>query len=99
MPLRITDRQRQAVLNLLARGVDRNVIAARVGVTPGQVSAVAAHVKMGTYENAGPPESSAEVPRPEIRERVHELLDEISAASRLSQKATRFKGVLYTAPC
>ena len=50
MPPRITDIQRQAVLELLAQGFDRETVAAQVGVTPGQVSAVAAHVKMGTYE-------------------------------------------------
>jgi hypothetical protein len=35
---------------VLAQGLDRGTVAAQVGVTPGQVSAVAAHVKMGTYE-------------------------------------------------
>jgi DNA phosphorothioation-dependent restriction protein DptH len=34
---------------MLAQGTARAVIAASVGVTPGQVSAVAAHKKMGTY--------------------------------------------------
>jgi hypothetical protein len=50
MPPRITDTQRKVVLELLAQGFDRESIAARVGVTPGQVSAVVAHVKVGTYE-------------------------------------------------
>ncbi len=50
MPSRITETQRQAVLEMLAQGHDRETIAARVGVTAGQVSAVAAHVTMGTYE-------------------------------------------------
>ncbi|MCH8054580.1 MAG: DUF87 domain-containing protein [Deltaproteobacteria bacterium] len=49
MPDRITETQRQAVLRLLAQGEDRETIAAKVGITPGQVSSVAAHVKMGTY--------------------------------------------------
>jgi len=34
---------------MLAQGQDRGAIAASVGVTPGQVSAISAHVKMGTY--------------------------------------------------
>ena len=49
MPKRITDTQREDVLHMLAQGVDRETIAASTGVTPGQVSALAAHVKMGTY--------------------------------------------------
>lgn len=49
MPKRITQEQRDAVLHMLAEGHDRDSIAAAIGVTPGQVSAVSAHVKMGTY--------------------------------------------------
>src|SRR5579862_2281458 len=49
MPPRITNVQRQAILQMLAQGVDRHAIANQTGVTPGQVSAVIAHVKMGTY--------------------------------------------------
>jgi hypothetical protein len=45
----MTNEQRQEVLRLLGRGEDRDTIAAAVGVTPGQVSAIAAHIKMGTY--------------------------------------------------
>ena len=50
MAKRMTDEQRRAVLEMLAQGLDRETIAARVGVTPGQVSATAAHVTMGTYD-------------------------------------------------
>ena len=49
MPPRITNVQRQAILQMLAQGIDRHTIAYQTGVTPGQVSAVTAHVKMGTY--------------------------------------------------
>ena len=49
MPERINDVQRDAILRMLAQGMDRKTIAYQVGVTAGQVSAVAAHVKMGTY--------------------------------------------------
>ena len=38
MPPRITDSQRKAVLALLAQGLGREMVAAQVGVTPGQVS-------------------------------------------------------------
>jgi hypothetical protein len=50
MPKRMTETQRQTVLHMLAQGMDRDTIATNVGLTPGQVSAVAAHVKMGAYQ-------------------------------------------------
>src|SRR6266446_6796293 len=56
MPKRVTTQQRQAVLQLLAQGQDRDTIGAAVGVTPGQVSAISAHVKMGTYALPEPEE-------------------------------------------
>ncbi len=62
----MTAEQRDAVLRMLARGEDRETIATAVGVTPGQVSAVAAHVKMGTYSLPEPDEAEAvlrELPR------------------------------------
>jgi hypothetical protein len=49
MPKKVTPEQRDAVLRMLAQGQDRDTIATAVGVTPGQVSAILAHVKMGTY--------------------------------------------------
>jgi hypothetical protein len=97
MAPRITDSQRKAVLELLAQGVDREMIAARVGVTPGQVSAVAAHVKMGTYEKHGVHGTVVEFTPPEGRERVHELLEEISATSRRSQTASSLNRILIGA--
>ncbi len=59
MPKKVTNDQRADILRMLAQGQDRDTIAAVVGVTPGQVSAVSAHVKMGTYalpEPDGEPE-------------------------------------------
>jgi hypothetical protein len=44
------------VLRMLGEGWDRYTIAATVGLTPGQISAIAAHVKMGTY---GPSSATA----------------------------------------
>jgi DNA helicase HerA-like ATPase len=48
--------QRQRILEMLAAGANREVIAVSVGVTPGQVSAVAAHKAMGSYtrRDSGP---------------------------------------------
>src|SRR5260221_14492333 len=47
----VSEQQRQAIVAMLADGVDRLSIAEALGVTRGQVSAVAAHVTMGTYGN------------------------------------------------
>lgn len=73
MPKKVNDKQRQAILQMLARGQDRETIAAAVGVTPGQVSAISAHVKMGAYSlpdpvaepvaNAAPIETTANLLR------------------------------------
>jgi hypothetical protein len=51
MPAPVTVAQRQAIVALLNDGVDRHQIASQVGVTPGQVAAVKAHIRMGTYGN------------------------------------------------
>jgi hypothetical protein len=64
MPSKVTAEQRQAVLRMLAQGQDRDTIAAAVGVTPGQVSAISAHVKMGTYA-LPEPDASLETDEPD----------------------------------
>lgn len=94
MPPRITDSQRKAVLALLAQGFDREIVAAQVGVTPGQVSAVAAHVKMRTYEKHGVHDTVVEFTPPEGRERVYKLLEEISTASRIPQAESGLNRIL-----
>jgi len=94
MPPRITDSQRQAVRALLAQGLDRETVAARVDVTPGQVSAIAAHMKMGTYEKHRAPDTVVECIQPEGREQVRDLLEEIGAASRRSQTAAGLHRIL-----
>jgi len=82
MPKKVTSDQRDAVLRLLAQGQDRDTIAVTVGVTPGQVSAISAHVKMGTYalpepdaaqEQAEETEESA----PMVGERTTNLLRQL----------------------
>src|SRR5262245_33061113 len=94
MPRRITNSQRQAVLALLAQGLDRETVAAQVGVTPGQVSAVAAHVKMGTYGKHRTHDTVMERVQPEVREQVHELLAEIGATSQMAPTASELNRIL-----
>jgi DNA phosphorothioation-dependent restriction protein DptH len=47
--MKITKAQRKHICELLEQKHDRTTIAQIVGVTPGQVSGVAAHLTMGTY--------------------------------------------------
>lgn len=79
MPRRMSDKQREAILRRLARGEDRETIAASVGVTPGQVSAIAAHVKMGTYTLPAAPadEPGEALETAEERERTANLLRQL----------------------
>jgi hypothetical protein len=51
MPVSVT--QRQAIIALLGDGLETREIATRVGVTAGQVTAVKAHISMGTYGEVG----------------------------------------------
>ena len=94
MPPKITHSQRQAVLALLAQGLDRKTVAAQAGVTPGQVSAVVAHVKMGTYEKQETRDTVVEGVQPEVRKRVHGLLKEIGEASQRAHTASGFNRIL-----
>jgi DNA phosphorothioation-dependent restriction protein DptH len=94
MPPRITDSQRKAVLALLTQGLTREMVAAQVGITPGQVSAVAAHLKMGTYEKYGAHATVAQSTQPAGRDRVHELLEEIGVASRRVQTVSGLNRIL-----
>lgn len=45
----ISDEQRTKIIALLHEGRDRDEIASLVGVSPGTVSAIKAHITMGTY--------------------------------------------------
>ena len=54
MPPRINDKQREEIIRLLDEGLPREAIAKVVGVSPGQVSAVAAHLTMRTYTQDTP---------------------------------------------
>jgi hypothetical protein len=53
MPAPVSVAQKKEILSLLKQSVDSPEIAARVGVTPGQVGAIKAHVSMGTYGDDG----------------------------------------------
>jgi DNA phosphorothioation-dependent restriction protein DptH len=52
VPPKLSKIQREEILKFLGEGIPRDAIAKVVGVTPGQVSAVAAHVTMATYKKA-----------------------------------------------
>lgn len=49
MRTRITSEQRHQIIQLLSQRYPRDKIATIVGVSSGQVAAIAAHVTMGTY--------------------------------------------------
>jgi hypothetical protein len=95
MPKKLTPEQRQAALRMLAQGQDRDTIAAAVGVTPGQVSAISAHVKMGTYALPDPEEPLQEViPVPEPAERTSNLLRMLHRLEGASGSGTRLSPIL-----
>lgn len=49
----LSSQQKQEIVELLQQGIDKKAVAMTVGVTPGQVAAIAAHMTMRTYEKAG----------------------------------------------
>jgi hypothetical protein len=91
MPTKVTPEQRTAVLRLLAQGQDRNTIAAAVGVTPGQVSAISAHVKMGTYALPEPDELEVAAP---LVERTSNLLRMLQSLEGAAGRETRVAPIL-----
>jgi DNA phosphorothioation-dependent restriction protein DptH len=93
MPKKVTVEQRQAVLRLLAQGQDRDTIAAAVGVTPGQVSAIAAHVKMGTYALPEPEEEKPET-APAALERTTNLLRQLQKLEGAGGREKRLRPIL-----
>ncbi len=94
MPKKVTEEQRRAVLRMLAQGQDRDTIAAAVGVTPGQVSAISAHVKMGTYELPDPEELPKEEAAPEAAERTNNLLRMLQSLEGAPGRETRLSPIL-----
>lgn len=61
----LNNAQKERVLELLAKGTPRSVIAGLVNATPGQVSAIAAHKTMGTYSSKRLADSTDAVKRKE----------------------------------
>src|SRR5215510_12097292 len=95
MPKKVTPEQRDAVLRLLAQGQDRDTIAVAVGVTPGQVSAISAHVRMGTYTLPDPEEQlQDDVPVPGPAERTSNLLRMLQKLEGAPGRETRLCPIL-----
>jgi hypothetical protein len=93
MPKKVTPKQRLEVLRMLAQGQDRDTIAAAVEVTPGQVSAISAHIKMGTY--ALPTlEEQPQDDIPEAVERTSNLLRMLQSLDGAPGRETRLTPVL-----
>ena len=93
MPKKVTTEQRQAILQLLAQGQDRDTIAAALGVTPGQVSAVSAHVKMGTYALPDLLEATGDVV-PYPSERTTSLLRQLEELERNKKEEKHLNPIL-----
>lgn len=93
MPKKITQEQRYAVLHLLAQGLDRDTIASAVGVTPGQVSAVSAHVKMGTYALPEAATEKQETAPPSL-EKTSNLLRQLQQLDAVQGQQTQLHPIL-----
>src|SRR5579859_1225308 len=52
MKRRINTDKREEIIRLIGEGQDRDTIAALTGVTPAQVSAIRAHISMGSYKDS-----------------------------------------------
>lgn len=75
MKAKLTGEQRQRILSMLQEGLDRYSIATALKVTPGQVSAVAAHLTMKTYENDAPSEKDA---APSMHSRIKRIAADLT---------------------
>jgi DNA phosphorothioation-dependent restriction protein DptH len=93
MPKKVTPKQRLEVLRMLAQGQDRNTIAAAVEVTPGQVSAISAHIKMGTYALPAP-EGRPQDDIPEAVERTSNLLRTLQSLDGATGREIRLTPIL-----
>jgi len=92
MPKKVSPEQRAVVLRMLAQGQDRDTIAAAVGVTPGQVSAISAHVKMGTY-GLPEPEEQRQAGAP-VLERTTNLLRQLQKMEGAREREIQINPVL-----
>jgi DNA phosphorothioation-dependent restriction protein DptH len=96
MPNKVTPTQRDEILQMLARGDDRDTIATAVGVTPGQVSAISAHVSMGSY-SLPDPEQQLEVVSSPSADRTSNLLRMLQTLDGTAPRQTRLAPILLGA--
>src|SRR5260370_30672388 len=96
MPKKLTSEQRNDVLRMLAAGEDRETIAAALDITAGQVSAISAHVKMGTYSLPAPEETELTTTSKATggRERAGNLLKQLRNLEGTPAKASHFDPIL-----
>src|SRR5438067_1004941 len=95
MPKKVTPEQRDAVLRMLAQGQDRDTIAAAVGVSPGQVSAISAHVRMGTYTLPAAEEQLRDtLPVAEAEDRTSNLLRMLQQLEGAPGRQTKLSPIL-----
>ncbi len=57
----VSDEIKQQIIEMLGQGMDRNSISDELGVSPGQVSAIKAHIKMGSYVESPDGQGGVEV--------------------------------------
>jgi DNA phosphorothioation-dependent restriction protein DptH len=93
MPKKATTEQRAEILRMLSEGHDRDTIAVAVGVTPGQVSAISAHVSMGTYALPDPDKQLHEAPSVAL-ERTSNLLEMLQSLEGSAERETRLSPIL-----
>ena len=93
MPKKVTPEQRHEILRMLTQGLDRDTIAVAVGATPGQVSAISAHVSMGTYSLPDPEEEAEAAVSVEI-EKTSNLLNMLQSLEGSYGRETRLPPVL-----
>jgi Endonuclease NucS len=87
MPVPVSDEQIRAIRTLSGEGFDTKQIATQVGVTPGQVQSVKAHMTMGTYgrgENGPNSADAADDEIPSIGSTAFGLERDLQLALRLS---------------
>jgi hypothetical protein len=83
-PAPVSVAQRQAIVSHLSDGMSPSEVAAKIGVTPRQVSAIKAHVSMGTYR-----EDADAVAAVEAENEVADALDTAFGLERDLQLALR----------
>jgi hypothetical protein len=96
VPPKISKTQREEIVKHLGEGLTREVIAKAVGVTAAQVSAVAAHITMGTYEDANI-DQRAETSEPRLARQQPRIVGESRFAIPVGTGKTS-NDILYWSP-